>query len=128
MVALAIVGLVAVVLLVKRVDVVQDAAKTRDHRLAWTLAAWKMGEIERDKALFEGSAWSDSGDCSELSPEYAAYLWEYQMDREKVATNDPDNPDEQPKEIWLLKLKILRPDQPPLVEMHAMFPVPAAKP
>ncbi len=123
MVALAIIGLVAVLLLAKRVDVVKDAGKTRDERLAWVLAAWKMGEIERDPAVFQGGGISGSGDFNDLAPEYAEYYWETEPVREKVATNDPEIPDELPKEIWRVKLRVRRGNEPPILEIESMFPV-----
>lgn len=121
--ALAILGLVAVVLLDRRIEVVRDAGHTRDQRLSWTLAAWKMGEIERDTKLFEGNGESDSGGFEELSADYAGFAWEYEAKREEVKTNDPENPEEKPKEVMRVRLKVRRGDEESLVELDAMFAI-----
>ncbi|MBI2932516.1 MAG: prepilin-type N-terminal cleavage/methylation domain-containing protein [Planctomycetes bacterium] len=122
-VALAILGLVAVVLLNQRVEVVRDAAKTRDQRLAWSLAAWKMGEIERETEIFMGEDSADSGTFEDYAPEYQGFVWEYEATREEVPTNDPENPDEKPKEIFIVKLKVRREGGEALIELQGMFPV-----
>ncbi len=122
-VALAIIALVAVVLLDKRVEVVRDAAKTRDQRMAWTLAAWKMGEIERDERLFGTSGEVNAGTFEDLSPEYMDFGWDYDARREEVPTNDPADAEEKPKEIFRVVLKVRRGDEATLVEIHGMFPV-----
>ena len=53
--ALGILATVIVVLLERRTVVVRDAARSRDLRTAWFLAAQKMGELELDPDLWVGA-------------------------------------------------------------------------
>jgi len=123
-IALAILGVVAIIILDQRIQVVRDADDTRDRRVGWTLAAWKMGEVERDTKLFEGNGQSDTGGFEDLSADYADYAWSYEAAREDVPTNDPDDPDEKPKQIFRVKLKVLkRATEASLVEIDGLFPV-----
>jgi prepilin-type N-terminal cleavage/methylation domain-containing protein len=123
-IALAILGVVAIIILDQRIQVVRDADDTRDRRVGWTLAAWKMGEIERDMKLFEGNGEGDSGGFEDLATDYTDYAWSYEAAREDVPTNDPDNPDEKPKQIFRVKLKVVkRATDASLVEIEGLFPV-----
>jgi prepilin-type N-terminal cleavage/methylation domain-containing protein len=123
MVALAILGVVAVVLLGQRVEVVREADRTRAKRVGWTLAAWKMGEIERDERLFEGTGRADRGGFEELSADYGDFGWEYEANLEQVPTNDPSDPADPPKEIFRLKLRVLRlSTNETLIELEGMYP------
>lgn len=123
MVALAIIGVVAIVLIGQRVEVVREADRTRAKRVGWTLAAWKMGEIERDESLFEGTGKADRGGFEELSADYSDYGWEYEANLEQVPTNDPSDPADQAKEIFRLKLRVSRHSTGETVmELEAMYP------
>lgn len=125
--ALAILGLVTVVLLDKRVQAVRDAQKIKDGRLAWTLAAWKLSELEMDRELLMSAfGKTDAGTFEELSPDYAGYVWDLEMEREKLETNDPEDPAEAPREVWRVKLAVrLEAESVPLVVLEAMLPVEA---
>jgi prepilin-type N-terminal cleavage/methylation domain-containing protein len=89
LVAMAIIGITAVVLLDQRIAIVKDAARARDKRTCWVLASQKMAELELDKTLWVGLGSSNNGDFSDVDPEYGAFSWEYQIVREEIQTSDP---------------------------------------
>jgi prepilin-type N-terminal cleavage/methylation domain-containing protein len=128
MIALAIVALTAVVLLDRRVEIVRDAARSRDLRTAWMLASVKMGELELDPALWAGVGGQSHGDFSELDPEYARFTWEYLIQREPVdfgdaAIRDRSRPPRKPPELMRLTLGIRAEGfEEPLV-LEAQFPI-----
>lgn len=125
LVAFAIIAIAAAVLLHQRVEVVRDAAKVRDARLGWTLAAWKMGEIERDPKVFaQDRDDRKDGTFEDYAEEYAEYRWEYELKKEEVSTNDGENPNEKPREIFRLTLTVLPAEGEPLIEIQGMFPIP----
>src|SRR5258708_29538120 len=88
---MAIIGITAVVLLDQRIVIVRDAARARDKRTAWVLAAQKMAELELDKTLWFGLGGSNNGDFSEVDPEYGVFAWEDQIVREEIVTADPQD-------------------------------------
>ena len=125
MIAMAIIGVVAVVLLDRRVKAVQDATKTKDQRLAWTLAAWKMSALELDdKLLMSQASTSDAGTFEDYAEDYVGYTWEYEAKREEVKVYDEREIVEKPREVWRVRLIVKRPEDPePLVAIEGMFPI-----
>jgi prepilin-type N-terminal cleavage/methylation domain-containing protein len=130
MLALAILGTCAVVILDQRVDVVREAASARDMRSAWMLASRKIGELELDKTLWRGTGGASNGDFSELGSDYAAFTWEYAAAREPVETQEPAlrKPGEKPKEIFRLVLAVRAPGTETPVVIEALVPVAEEKP
>lgn len=109
---MAIIGITAVVLLDQRVAIVQDAARTRDRRTVWVLAAQKLAELELDKTLWVGLGTQNNGDFADVDPEYAPFTWEYQIVREVIETADPATPpkeDAQKRELFRLTLSVRAP-------------------
>ncbi|HVR86025.1 MAG TPA: prepilin-type N-terminal cleavage/methylation domain-containing protein [Planctomycetota bacterium] len=121
LIAMAIIGITAVVLLEQRIGIVKDAARARDKRTCWVLASQKMAELELDKTLWIGTGSSNNGDFSEVDPEYGAFAWEYQIVREEIQASDPEQVKEgeaKKRELYRLTL-IERPpgiDDPVLLE------------
>lgn len=118
LVAILIVAVVAMVLLNRRIEVVKDAARIRDERVAWTLLAFKMGDLSRDPAAI---APSDSGDFSTDSPDQAAFRWSYESQREPVPLDE--SPDQKAREVLRVRLKIFDPEDVELQALEAMFSV-----
>ena len=127
LVALAIIALVSVVLLGQRVEIVREAGRTRDMRTAWALAAQKMGELELDTTLFQGEGGGSSGDFHEYGEDYGLFLYEWEVRKEEVPTNDPNNPQEQPRVLFRMKLTVkvpsAAPDESPIV-IESFHPMP----
>jgi len=133
LIAMAIIGITAVVLLDQRIVIVKDAARARDKRTAWVLAAQKMAELELDKTLWVGLGSSNNGDFSEVDPEFGVFAWEYQIVREEIETSDPltlpkDNDQAKKRELYRLTLNVRAPgvDDPILIE--AEFPTTPPQP
>jgi prepilin-type N-terminal cleavage/methylation domain-containing protein len=130
MIALAIIGVTAVVLLQQRLEVVRDAARARDLRTAWVLASQKIAELELDPTLWTELGSHSNGDFADYDPVFSAFLWEYQIAREPIDLSDPTDPksDKKPRELYKLTLTVMAPgvDEPILLE--AEFPLPEAKP
>lgn len=125
MIALAIIGVTAVVLLDQRLQVVRDAARARDLRTAWILTSQKMAELELDATLWMGQQSQSNGDFSELDPAYAPFTWDYQIVREPIDLSDPKDPksEKKPKELLRLTLSVRAPGiEEPLV-LEAQFPI-----
>ena len=118
LVAILIVAVVSMVLLQRRIEVVRDAGRIRDERVAWTLAALKMGQLSRDPAAITGS---DSGDFAEDSPDQAEFTWSYESEREAVPLDEA--PGQPPREVLRVRLKIFDPDEVQLQSLEAMFSV-----
>src|SRR6516164_3201720 len=72
MIALAIIGVTAVVLLQQRLEIVRAAARARDLRTAWVLTSQKVAELELDPTLWTGAGRQSNGDFYEVDPEYGA--------------------------------------------------------
>ena len=117
LVAVLIVAVVAIVLINRRIEVVQDAARLRDERVAWTLAALKMGDLSRDPAAIMDS---DSGDFSKDAPDQANFRWSYESHLEPIPLDE--GPDETPRSLRRVKLKILDPEDVELQTLEALFP------
>ncbi len=128
MVALAIVALASVLLLSQRVDLVREASRSRDVRTAWILAAQKVAELELDPRLWVGDGGQGGGDFGELDPEFQPFTWEFLVVREEVPTNDPQNPDDKPKEIFRLTLAVNGPSLEEPIRLEAYFPIEQARP
>lgn len=126
MIALVIVALAAVVLIGQRVDIVREAARSRDVRTVWLLAAQKMADLELDPALWVGPGGASSGDFGEVDAAYAGLTWEYQAQRVPVETRERPEPGEKPKEIFRLTLAVSGQGLGEPVVLEALFPV--AKP
>ncbi len=105
-IALAIVAVVTVLLLERRVGIVEEAIQSRDIRTIWALAGEKMAALELDPDLWKGDGSSSSGDFGELDAAYERFVWEYVIEKHEVPTNDPSNLNEKPKEIYRLTLKV----------------------
>jgi len=123
LIAVLIIAVVAMVLLYRRIDVVRDAAKIRDERVGWTLAALKMGELSMNPAEIRPS---DSGDFSRDLPDQGEYRWTYESIREPVPMDEPEG--EAPREVLRVTLKILDAEETELQTLEAIFPAPAAAP
>ncbi|HTF57601.1 MAG TPA: type II secretion system protein [Planctomycetota bacterium] len=120
LVAILIIAVVAMVLLYRRIDIVRDAAKIRDERVGWTLAALKMGELSMNPADIRPS---DSGDFSLDLPDQGEYRWTYEAIREPVPLDEPEG--EAAHEVLRVTLKILDPENTELQTLEAIFPAPA---
>src|SRR6185503_19791692 len=116
LVAILIVAVVAMVLLYRRIDVVQDAARVRDERVAWTLAALKLGHLSRDPPVILDS---DSGEFSVDSPDQGGFRWSYESVLEPVPLDE--GPEQTPRTVRRVKLKILDAEDVELQTLEAMF-------
>lgn len=130
--ALVILASTAVVLLGRRVEVVRDAARSKDQRALYVLASQKMAELELDPALRAGPGGSSHGDFAEVDPEYAGYTWEYSMVRERIDLLEPGellDPAKKPKELFRLTLALSSPnlEEPLVVEAYLPAVDPAAE-
>ena len=123
MVALAIIALASVMLLSQRLDLVREAQHSRDVRTAWILAAQKVAELELDPKLWVGEGGAGAGDFGEPDPEYRHFTWEFQIEREEVPTNDSNDPDEKPREIFRLRLAVNGPALEEPIRLEAFFPI-----
>ena len=125
MIALAIIGITAVILLEQRLQVVRDAGRARDLRTAWILTAQKMAELELDPTLWAGASTQSNGDFSEVNPDYSTFYWDYQIVREPIDLSDPNDPksEKKPRELLRLTLVIRAQalDQP--IVLESQFPI-----
>lgn len=125
MIAMAIIGVTAVVLLQQRIEIVRDAARARDMRTSWILTSQKLAELELDTTLWTGAGMQSNGDFSEVSPDTSAFYWEYQIVREPIDLGDPKDPkaEKKPRDLLRLTLAVRAPgtDEPIVVE--AQFPI-----
>jgi hypothetical protein len=130
MIAMAIIALTAVVLLDQRLEVVRDAARARDLRTSWVLASQKMAELELDRTLWTGMGSQSNGDFSEVDPDAASFLWEYQIVREPIDISDPKDPksDKKPRELLKLTLSVRAPGIEEPIVLEAEFPIQDATP
>ena len=121
LVAILIIAVVALVLLYRRIDVVRDAGRLRDERVAWTLAALKLGDLSRDPAALREA---DQGDFSEDAPDQARFQWSYETQKEIIPLDE--TPGQNPRSVRRVRLKIFDSEEALLQEVEAMFPdVPA---
>ncbi|HLY08561.1 MAG TPA: type II secretion system protein [Planctomycetota bacterium] len=121
LIAMAIIGVTAVVLLDQRITIVQDAGKARDKRTVWVLASQRLAELELDKSLWVGLGSQNIGDFSDVDPEYAMFTWEYQIVRETIQTgaaSEVTKDDSKKKELYRLTLTVRAPgvDDPIILE------------
>jgi prepilin-type N-terminal cleavage/methylation domain-containing protein len=134
LIAMAIIGITAVVLLDQRIVIVKDAARARDKRTSWVLAAQKLAELELDKNLWVGLGSSNNGDFADVDPAYGAFTWEYQIVREEIETGTPDQvkkDDAKKRELFRLTLLVRSPANEDPIVLEAEFPTtppPAAPP
>ena len=125
MIALAIIGITAVILLEQRLQIVRDAARARDLRTAWVLAAQKIAELELDPTLWAGASTQSNGDFSEVNPDYAAFYWDYQILREPIDLSDPNDPrsEKKPRELMRLTLMVRSPGLEEPIVLESQFPI-----
>lgn len=126
LIAMAIIGLTAVVLLDQRIGIVQDAGRARDKRTSWVLASQKLAELELDPAIWTGLGGQNNGDFAEVDPELAAFQWEYQIVRMLIDTSGPTDPkkdDPKKREVFRLTLGVRAPGSEEPIVLEAEFPV-----
>jgi len=125
MIAMAIIGVTAVVLLEQRLEVVRDAARARDMRTAWVLISQKMAELELDKNLWQGQGNQSNGDFAEVDPDYAHFQWDYQIVRMPIDISDPNDPssDKKPRELLRLTLALRAAGLEEPIVLEAEFPI-----
>ncbi len=130
MIAMAIIGITAVVLLEQRIEVVRDAARARDLRSAWVLTSQRLAELELDKTLWTGTETQNNGDFADVDPEFASYRWDYQIVREPIDVLDPKDPDadKKPRELMKLTLVVRTPGVEEPIVIEAEFPIKENKP
>lgn len=130
MIAMAIIGVTAVVLLQQRIEVVRDAARARDMRTAWILTSQKLAELELDNTLWTGAGMQSNGDFSDVDPDYAAYHWDYQIVREPIDLSDPKDPksEKKPRDLLRLTLVVRAPGTEDPIVVEAQFPIYEPKP
>lgn len=133
LIAMAIVGITAVVLLDQRMQIVQDAGRARDMRTCWILASQKMAELELDKTLWVGLGSSSNGDFGDVDPDYGLFTWEYQILREEIETRaqtDATAPKDENKkrELFRLTMTVRAPGIEDPIILEAEFPVLPPKP
>jgi len=125
MIAMAIIGVTATVLLQQRIEIVRDAARARDLRTAWILTSQKLAELELDPTLWTGAGMQSNGDFSEVDPDYGAFYWEYQIVREPIDLSDPRDPKPEKKlrELMRLTLLVRAPNSEDPIVIEAQFPI-----
>ena len=125
MIAMAIIGVTATVLLQQRIEIVRDAARARDLRTAWILTSQKMAELELDPTLWTGAGMQSNGDFAEVDPDYGAFYWEYQIVREPIDLSDPRDPKAEKKlrELMRLTLLVRAPNAEDPIVVEAQFPI-----
>jgi prepilin-type N-terminal cleavage/methylation domain-containing protein len=125
MIALAIIGITAVVLLDQRLQVVRDAARARDLRTAWILTSQKMAELELDPTLWTGQQSQSNGDFSDVDPSFSQFYWDYQIVREQIDLTDPNDPkaEKKPRELLRLTLMVRAPGVDDPFVLEAQFPI-----
>lgn len=130
MIALAIIGVTAVVILNQRLEVVRDAGRARDLRTAWVLASQKVAELELDRALWTELGSQSNGDFASLDAAYAPYTWEYQITRAQFDLFDPNEPksDKKPRELYHLLMVVRAPSVEEPILLEAEFPLDFATP
>jgi prepilin-type N-terminal cleavage/methylation domain-containing protein len=130
MIAMAIIGVTAVVLLEQRLEVVRDAARAREMRSTWVLTSQKLAELELDKSLWTGQETQSNGDFGDVDPEFAWYRWDYQIVREPIDVVDQKDPDadKKPRELLKLTLVVRSPGVEDPIVVEAEFPIKENKP
>jgi len=130
MIAMAIIGITAVVLLEQRLQVVRDAGRARDLRTAWILASQKLAELELDKTLWLGQGSQNNGDFSDVDAEYGHFLWDYQIVKQQIDVSDPKDPESEkrPRELLRLTLVVRSAGMEEPIVLEAEFPIQDNKP
>jgi len=133
MIAMAIIGITAVVLMDQRISIVKDAGRARDMRTTWVLASQKMAELELDKTLWTGLGSQSNGDFGDLNPDYALFQWDTQILRETVDIADPLAPsatqdDPKKRELYRLTLTVRTPGGDDPIVLEAEFMIEPPKP
>jgi hypothetical protein len=130
MIAMAIIGITAVVLLEQRLEVVRDAGRARDLRTAWILASQKLAELELDKTLWLGQGSQNNGDFSDVDAEYGHFLWDYQIVKEQIDVSDPKDPnsEKKPRELLRLTLVVRSAGMEEPIVLEGEFPIQDNKP
>ena len=125
MIAMAIIGVTAVVLLQQRIEIVRDAARARDMRTSWILTSQKLAELELDPTLWAGPGMQSNGDFSEVDPEYGAFYWDYTIVREQIDLADPRDPKAEKKlrDLMRLTLTVRAPNAEEPIIVEAQFPI-----
>lgn len=120
--SILIIAVVASVLIQQRLEIVREASIIRSHRIAWELASRQMSILELDPNTFKEDT---SG--SERFEDYPEYGYDYTVAKEELPTNDPDDPNQKPKEIMKLSLTIKIPearseeDNVTLISYHPIY-------
>jgi type II secretion system protein I len=122
LIALAIIGIVVILLLGRRAEILDEAAIIRDYKIAWHLAAQKMSQIELDKELFkrEGT-YQQSGEFEG----YEGFSFTYEVTKEEVEIGTPGEPGYKPREIYRVTLTVGYPSavrEEDHIKLHAYFP------
>jgi len=125
MIAMAIIGVTAVVLLQQRIEIVRDAARARDLRTAWILTSQKLAELELDPTMWTGAGMQSNGDFSDVQPEYGEFYWEYQIVKEQIELSDPRDPkaEKKPRDLMRLTLLVRAPNANDPIVVEAQFPI-----
>ncbi|MBI2901805.1 MAG: hypothetical protein HYY17_16590 [Planctomycetes bacterium] len=122
--AVAIIAIVTVVLLGRRVEIIRDTTRARDQRLAWALLAHKMAEIELDQEIFLGDGGGNSGDFQDLGSEYAGFEFRWEASKMDVPSNDPMVKTEKPRTTFRIRLFVKKVEEEgDLATIEAEFPV-----
>ena len=121
--ALAILATVIVVLLERRSTVVRDAARSRDIRTAWMLAAQKLGELELDPELWVGEGGTSNGTFDDVDEMYGEYVWEYEAYREEINTSESWETAPTLREIFRLRVQVSGPGFDEPVVLEKLLPV-----
>ncbi|OHB69390.1 MAG: hypothetical protein A2W23_01440 [Planctomycetes bacterium RBG_16_43_13] len=107
--AVAILALVTVVLLSKKVEIMRDAGRARDYKVASLLASQKMAEIEMKKEIFGGQeTFTEYGDFEG----YPGFGWSYDVAKQYITIGAPpaDGSQQKQYEIYLVNLYIKYPE------------------
>ena len=98
MMALAVFAMAAAILLPQPREFLARTGRARDQRIAWTLAAQKMAEIELDSGIFQGPGGGSSGDFEEEG--HREFLYEWSAEKIELDTVEPNDLESQKKEIF----------------------------
>jgi hypothetical protein len=123
MVALAILALTAVALLGQNGEAIAKAARSRDARVAWMLAAEKLGQLELDPVIWSGPGTGDNGDFADIDDDYREFTWRYEAVREPVEVGGNGQPLRKIGELFRLKLEVRAPGETEPVRLEALLPV-----
>ncbi|HZL71055.1 MAG TPA: hypothetical protein VFC86_01245, partial [Planctomycetota bacterium] len=77
----------------------------------------KMGDLSRDPAAIMDK---DSGDFAADAPDQGEFRWSYESTLEPIPLDE--GPEEKPRALRRVKLKILDPEDSELQSLEALFP------